>query len=254
MNFTVCSSTDDLAIAAAIATLRVPIRPKWTVYEKRGEEKVRFELELESVDKAYRTKAIFAAVEAGTMDAGHPYLTMLRAQENRECLLDLQKQGIFCELRPVAGAPGIWEYVPGGRGLPGRKRGVEYLRTRDLKLVAALGLAGFALEDLEGANGQRTYYVRRTGPVRLPFLPIDPDATGRQWAKDVTQLPWGDPVTQGLAVLRTRDMILESMKGRGPLLIVQPPREGIKRAVVQLDGKQNASPAAMEAVARFFRK
>lgn len=249
-----CTSSDDLAHVAGLATLGVPVRPMWTLHEKRGKERVRFELGLVSADGGVRTKAVLRDMAAGTMPAWHPFLICLRACENRECLMDLQNQGIPCELRPVEGAPGIWEYVqgPGVRGLPGLEHGVEYFHTRDLHLTAALGLAGYALAHLEGPKGGRTYYMRRSGPVRPTYGPLEPLETARLWRTDRDKLPAEEPVRYGLQALKNRDDLLDSMKGRGPLLILQPKGEGLRRATIQLNKEGNAGDQAWERAERFL--
>lgn len=257
MNMGQCTSTEDLAVASAIAGLQVPVRPQWTIHEKKDQQRKRFELGLESVDgSGHRTKQILNAQKDGTLEAGHPYLNMLRAQENRECLLDLQKKGIFCELRPVEGAPGIWAYVPGGQGLPGLKDKVRYFQTRDLHLVSALGLAGFPLVWMEGSGNAHRYYIPRTGPSRAPhFAELDVEALSaerRRAGGKEGDLSWLDPVTQGLRVFRYRNDLLEAMRAMGPKMILQPRGEGVKRAVVQLSPEFEMGEGAKEQVRRFF--
>jgi hypothetical protein len=113
------TTTTDTRIAAAFGTLGMVIRPKKVLDERSGVRVVRYHIGLESVDRAYQTKPIQHAATFGTLAQDHPFLTILRACENRRRLLDLANRGTFCALRPVAGAPGTFQYVPADGGLPG---------------------------------------------------------------------------------------------------------------------------------------
>lgn len=256
------TTTEDTRVAAGMATLGVPVRvannlmvaqrAEARARELRREEVTRFTLGLVSAEDAtVKTKAILAAWRAGKMGPNDPWLTMMRGLENRVRLLDLAHQGVFCELREVPGSgPRVWGYVRGERGLPGKEAGRAYFKTGDLKLAAALGLAGCAVDAIEGLKGALQFYVRRYGPARGDLPRVDAYGMALEWRDRKESLPWADPVTQGLYVLANRERVLDVVNRKAGTLLGL--LRGRKRVTIQLDGAGNAGDAAWEKAERWL--
>lgn len=255
------TSTVDTRVAAGMATLGVPVRVMNGVMvaqraeararELNRQERTRFVLGLVSEDGAVRTKAVLRAWERGELGANDAWLSMMRGLENRMRLLDLANKGELCELREVPGSsPRVWEYVRGERGLPGRQAGVAYFKTGDLKVVAALGLAGCGVDAIEGTRGAWQFYVRRYGPDRGALPAVDGYLMAVEWRDRAEGMPWVDAVTQGLWVLANRERVLDVVNHKAGTLLGL--LRGRKRVTIQLDGKGNAGDAAWDKAERWL--
>lgn len=240
------TTTTDTRIAAAFGTLGMVIRPKKVLHEQSGTRVVRYHIGLESVDKAYQTKPLQHAAKDGTLPPAHPFLTILRAMENRRRLLDLANRGIFCALRPVAGAPGIHQYEPADHGLPGLPSTGVIFRTGDLKLVSALGIVGLCVLHIEGPEHNRTWYLSGAPLVRTCGLPpVDPVAFKRAWLADRESIPWEDPFAQAMRGLHNRERLLDVInRGADVLLLTKGRRKVTLRA--------DATDAGWEKAERFL--
>lgn len=240
------TTTTDTRIAAAFGTLGMVIRPKKTVHERTGTRIVRYHIGLESVDKVYQTKPIQHAAQHGTLVPDHPFLTILRAMENRRHLLELANRGTFCALRPVAGAPGTFQYVPADGGLPGLPAGGIVFRTGDLKLVAALGIVGIPVLHIEGPEHHRSWFLPGHAVPRPGGLPpVDPLALKKAWLDDRESIPWEDPFAQAMRGLHNRERLLDVVnRGVDVLLLSKGPRKVTLRS--------DATDAAWEKAERFL--
>ena len=240
------TTTTDTRIAAAFGTLGMVIRPKKTLHERSGTRLVRYHIGLESVDKVYQTKPIQHAALAGTLAQDHPFLTILRAIENRRHLLELANRGTFCALRPVAGAPGTFQYVPADGGLPGLPATGVLFRTGDLKLVCALGIVGVPVLHIEGPEHQRSWFLPGHAVPRGGGLPaVDPLAFKRAWLDDRESIPWEDPFAQAMRGLHNRERLLDVVNRGADVLLLG---KGLRKATLRSD----ASDAAWEKAERFL--
>lgn len=240
------TTTTDTRIAAAFGTLGMVIRPKKTLDERTGTRIVRFHVAPVNLEGTYKTLEIRGAAERGELAAGHPFLTMLRAIENRRLQLELANHGRFCELVPVPGAPGIHHYQPGTTGLPGLKPGVAVIRTGDLKLVAALGIVGLPVMHIEGPEHSRVWYVQAHGQPRPGGLPaVDAVAFKSAWLADKESIPWEDPFAQAMRVLHNRERLLDVINRGADVVLL---RRGVRKATVRAD----ASDEAWDKASRFL--
>ena len=90
------TSTLDMRVAAALAALGVIVRVNTTLRERTGEVTSRLHLSLASTDRKVNTKLLLAQFKSGRLeeaDAGHPFLTILRAYESRRQLLECAYKG-----------------------------------------------------------------------------------------------------------------------------------------------------------------
>lgn len=240
------TTTTDTRIAAAFGTLGMVIRPKKVLHEKSGTRVVRYHIGLESVDKVYQTKPLQLAAKAGTLAQDHPFLTILRAMENRRRLLDLANQGTFCQLAPVLNAPGIWHYVPSDCGLPGLPPAGIVFRTGDLKLVSALGIVGLPVLHIEGPQHHRTWYLSGIPLVRGGGLPpVDPVAFKRAWLADRESIPWEDPFAQAMRGLHNRERLLDVINRGADVILLG---KGLRKVTLRSD----ATDKAWESAERFL--
>lgn len=240
------TSTTDVRLAAALGTMGVVIRPKRTLDERSGRRLTRFYLGLASVDGQVLTKRVLGDLRKGTLPGNHPLRAILWGMENRRLLLDLANQGKGCRL--VEATPGIWRYTPAtGEGPRGLIRGTAYFKTGDLKLVSALGLAGLEVARIEGPEHGRTFYIPLQGPgPRAGGLPAaDARAVAEAWRRDKEELPWADPIAQGLRGLHNRERLLNVVEGMEECVLL---RRGGRKAVVRTD----ASDEAWEKAERFL--
>lgn len=240
------TTTTDTRIAAAFGTLGMVIRPKKVLHEKTGQRVVRYHIGIESVDRAYQTKPVQHAAQAGTLAPAHPFLTILRAMENRRHLLDLANQGTFCALRPVPGAPGIHQYERADHGLPGLPATGILFRTGDLKLVCALGIVGLPVLHIEGPEHHRTWYLSGVPIVRPAGLPsVDPVALKKAWLDDRESIPWEDPFAQAMRGLHNRERLLDVVNRGADVILLG---KGLRKVTLRSD----ATDQAWEKAERFL--
>jgi hypothetical protein len=242
--------TKDTRVAAAFGTLGVPVRLKTTLIEQTGETVTRFFLGLVNIAGTVRTGALKRQWEAGELEKttpAHPFLTVLRAMENRVKLLDFLHQNVRCHLVETA-AQGIWQYVPGGDGLPGVAGRPELFTTMDVKLVAALGVIGLPLLKVEGNAGNRKFWLPLRGaPHAAGLPPIHAADFATAWRLDKESIPWADPFAQAMRGLRTREQLLDALKKEIALVMIRKPKSR-KSAFIRAD----ASPKAWDQMKDFF--
>jgi len=241
--------TNDRRVAAALGTLRIPIQLRTTFLEKEGTRVTRFLLKLKSDDGKWDTKRIISGFKSGALaskEPAHPFLTQMRAFENRERVLDLALKGTPCRLIPVPNAGGIHQYVPGGDPLPGVKSGMAVIETGDIRMVAALGLEGFPVLKIQGTRGDLiftlpAFHQRNDGRT------IDGVALLRAWRQDKMSVPLFEPFALGAFALHNRERLLDAERKDVELVLVRKPRS-LRSALVRAD----ATPTAWDRVAEFF--
>jgi hypothetical protein len=244
------TTTTDTRMAAAFGTIGVPVRLRTTIIERTATRSTRFYIALQSVDGDYKTGAIRSAFESGKLsktDPAHPFLTILRAFENRRLFLDFQNKGRCCTLVQVPGTE-IWQYVPSSTGLPGLDGHKEIIKTEDIKMLAALGIMGIPCVKLEGGGHNHQYFLPRYGPVRADGIPpVDGLRLLESWRKDKEIIPWSHPFAQAARGLYNRERFLDAINRDTELLILQKPRSQ-RAAVLDI----NSTPAAFDAVKEHF--
>jgi len=247
------ASTTDTREATAFGTLGMLVKLRTTIVERTGERVSRFHIGMLSACGRHHTAKIMPAWKSGALEKktpGHEFLTVMRAIRNWNLLLDLQKQGKFCHLEEVAGTP-FWQYVRGPHGLPGGGSILEKeaLKTRDLKLVAALGLAGIPLVHLEAAGALHCYYLPRDGPpVMAGGPPVDGLALMQAWRADrVSAIALHEGFATACYGLHNRERFLDSVKNDIELILLQKPRSQ-KAATVRAD----SSPIVFDRVKEHF--
>lgn len=164
-------STKSTALAAAFGACGFPIRTNATeILELRQAYKLRFFIGAQSQWLALERDPLreaYATGELAKADPLHPFLQAVRAAHNYAVLLGVQKTGARVRLAPVPGAQ-AWHYEPGEEDA--RLRLLPGPRTNDLPLVAACGVVGIPVVDIEGEDGRRFYRlaVRGLRSVELP--------------------------------------------------------------------------------------
>ena len=249
------TSTTDTREATAFGTLGMPVKLITTLVERTGQRITRFHIGLISACGKHRTGKILTAWRNGSLEKnqpGHDFLTVLRGIRNWNALLDLQKKGTFCHLERVPGTA-YWQYVAGPYGLPGIDASIEreLLKTRDIKAVAALGIAGVPLLHIVPAGALHTYYLPRYGPPLIAGgPPIDAVALLAAWRADrASAIPLHDGFATAYYGLHNRERFLDAVKKDVELILIQKPRSQ-RAAVVRSD----ASSVAFDSVKDHFDK
>lgn len=245
-HWVISKSTDE---AAAFATLGMPIRVLRGVEMRAGKPNTHFGIGMVNVEGTEKTKKVQNEFKSGKLarNPWHPYLVIRLAFENRNKILDLANRGVKCHLEGGEMKPGA--YVASGVGLPGLSAAVPAIKTGDLKVAAALSVCGLKLLHIEGATGERVFYVQAMGRHR--GVMIDAGALIRAWRKDPESVPWEHAFAQAMRGMQTRERLLDVIN-RSNLAVTVLQHRGPKSAVVIADAKGNVSDAAMESVGEFF--
>jgi hypothetical protein len=241
------TSTRDRRLAAALGSLGVAIHLRTTYLEKQGVRVTRFLLELVSVDKKFATKPLQKGWKDGSLqskDPAHPLLTMMRAFENRDRLLDFAKQGKPCHLVRVPGTRDH-QYVSATTGLPGVTKGTAVIETGDLKMVAALGVAGLPV--LRITPGERGHLFHLAAHTVIDGFPIDGIALLRAWRTDPDSIPAAHPFSRAAWALQNRERLLDAERAEIPLVLLRQPKT-TKSALIRAD----ATDAAYDRAKEFF--
>lgn len=244
------TNTRDLRVAAALGSLGVVIKIDTSADARSGNQRTLFILGLRSLDGRHDTKLLVRRAKVGALQSQEPtheFLTGLRAMQNREMILDLQKKGSFLELQQVPGTE-IWQYVPGCQGLPGLAGQKAVVETCDLKVVAAAGLVGARLLKIEGSGRDHRYTLPRWGPVRQDGKrPVDLLPLLAAWRTNKEGMDVECPFTQGAYALWNRERLLNAVNGSVKSIVLKKDRT-LKSAVV----REDAGDGAFEKVAEFF--
>lgn len=220
-----------------------------TLHAKSGAELVIFHLGLRNVEGDVNTQQVLSGWRKKRLDAGCDFMTVMRGMACRTAVQDLQERGIFCRLVRVPGTD-VWQYVRSEEGLPGLDPRVEVIETGDLKMVAALGVAGLGLMAITGAKGSRKYYVRRRGGNRMNGLPpVDGVELVRDWRKDKERVPWAEPFAKAARGLHNRERFLDAVNRERRLVLLQKPRSA-RRTSALVD--EHAEDEAFDRVKDFF--
>lgn len=220
--------TRDTRVAAAFGTLGVPIRLSTTIIEATGQKRTTYHLGMGSVDGQYQTAQIINQWSSGkleTTDPTHPFLTCMRALENRRVLLEiLHRPGTTARLIQI-GTTGIFQYVIPGDALPGVGNHTELFKTFDLKMAAALGTVGVPLIAIQSGDGRHAMIFPRWGPQRHAALPpVDAADFATAWRNDRHSIPWEEPFAQAARALHNRERLLDAIHTDTPMLLVRKPR------------------------------
>lgn len=245
------TSTLDTASAATFGTLGVPIRLETTLVEQTGQRTTRFHLAMASLDRRYDTRRIRAAFKSGrleTTDPGHPFLTGMRSLQNRRALLETLKKGDPYQLVRVPGTE-LWQYLPGGPGLPGTHGHLEVLETPDLRIVAALATIGLPLLAITGSEGSYNFHLPRYGHPRADSIPpMDGVHLLASWRRNMEEIPWEHPFAQAARTQHNHSRLLRAIREDTERVLLIKPRSSWRSAIINAD----ASPAAFDQVKRHF--
>jgi len=241
--------TRDVRVAAALGVLDVPIKIRKTHEVRHGRKVVEFLCGVRSVDGRLDVQRLMGAWRKGALDPGHDFLTIMRGFRCRAAILDCQKKGRRIRLAKVEGCDS-WEYRDSDVGLPGAasERGqAGVLKMGDLKMAAALGVAGLPLLAIGGTAGRHEYFVARYGLPQKGQPPLDGAELLRKWRRDVHSLSWDDPFTKAAWGLVSRERVLDATKQELARVLLEKPRS-MRSALV----KENASDKAFDQVKRHF--
>lgn len=241
--------TIDTKQAAAVAALGAEVRIQGTIQERTSSVTVRFLLALHSADRRYNIAKILKDLRHGILQQRvprHPFLTFLRAYQNRSSIIDLIKTGARYHLIPVPGAEGIHQLIPGTAGLPGIAAGTPVVRTTDLKLVTALITAGFRpLEIRQASTGEAEIIIEAIRPAAAGSS-LDAATLTSEWRRDNQALPWELPFTQAMHGLAIFHRLNEEVKRTTHTILLT------KNSQTHAAIRQDASPAAWDKAKQFF--
>lgn len=238
--------TRDTRVAAAMANLRIPVTIKSVFDEHSGREESTFFFQAASPDGKWRASPIRGAWKTGTMEArtpAHPFLTGIRAQVNRERILDMAVKGHRFTLQPAA-AGAVWTYQPDSQAsLPGCTEGQPVLRTGDLKLVAALVTIGFPILHLRGHQPHFEWFLPTTGPAGENAEDLLRRLRAPRLEQDNLH-----PFFLAYDCLVTRERLLDALKAVPRKIHLRAPHSD-RRALIT----EGAHQKHWDEIARFFR-
>jgi hypothetical protein len=243
--------TRDTRVAAAFGTLGMPIRLTTTIIEATGQQRTTFHIGLSSLDGTFKTSPISRDWNSGKLETAqptHPFLTCLRALENRRSLLELLHKPTTTLRLVQIGTSGIWQYTTPGDELPGIYGHREVFRTYDVKLAAALATVGLPVLAIEEGSGRHSLILPRYGPPRADSLPpVDAADFATAWRTDRESIPWEEPFAQAARALHNRERLLDAIHRDTPNLLVRKPRS-LRSAIISTE----ATPAAWDKVKEHF--
>jgi len=237
--------------ASAFATLGATIKIQSSIDERTSSREVRFLISPTTEDKAWSTGKIRHAFKTGTLQrqhSGHPYLTMLRAYHNREALLEIQKSGRRLRLALASPEAGTYQLVPSDTGLPGTTGQLAVLKTRDIKLAAALLTVGFPILRITGAERAHEYTLSAL-PEPRAATGIDAAALCAAWHAAPAAMPFHLPFVQAMQALSNREKMKAEVHRAIDTILLHKPRTTSHAAI-----RADAAPAAWDAAKTFFTK
>jgi len=184
----------------------------------------------------------------------HPLAIMMRAHENRDRLMDWQKQGISHGLRSVAGSQMLIY-----RRAPVRDFDVEHLPLTDMDLAACIGGVGIPVTAIEGGEGSHRYilprfgYARKRADASLLLEDAAQLTTLAPTPQDPRRLQLEDsdpthPVVMMYDALNCRAILKRELNRTTPLLLMQ--EEGTTRqALITM----NSASRVMQRVEKHFK-
>jgi hypothetical protein len=237
----------DTKEAAAFAALGATVKIVSSTHQRTSTREVRFHISphtepeawnVGQIRKSVRDKSLFTAAPA------HPYLTIHRAFHARECILDMQNKGARFRLLPVPGAAGIFQHAPSDTGLPGTRPGDAVVRTRDLKMAAALTTCGFPLLTITGSGRQHEYTL---AAYQIPASAISAVQLLSDWSADASAMPFALPFVQAATGLLFREQLRTEVSRAIDTVLISKPRTTSHAAI-----RADAAPRAWDKVANFF--
>jgi hypothetical protein len=235
-------TTKDTRMAAALAALGIPVKVHVTVDTRTGKRMVTFAVGMRSADGKFAAGPLCARFKSGRLEkeeAGHRFLTGLRACHSREAMCAFVKdaaQGVAWQrVRGTA----VWQIVPAhGNPLPGIGSVRRIFKTGDLKMAVALAMAGYqplAMED--GGAGRHTFYLNMEREPDGRALVTAHDLAV-MWRENRHALPEDEPFGQAVFTLWCRERMLEYADGKEFLLVRKP--RSVKSAVLPPDATGKA--------------
>jgi hypothetical protein len=251
-------TTLDTKEAAAFAALGATVKIISSIHQRTSTRSVRFFIAPLTEDKKWQIGKIRKGLKDGTLlrsHPGHPLLTILRAYQNRDCLIDLIKTGRHYRMVEVPGAPGIHQLVPGDTGLPGLTGTAAAVKTQDIKVAAALITCGFPLLRITGSAATHEFTLAAfqspssllTSHSALGTSPLDAAQLIADWRIDPCPLPFEHPFLQAAHGLSIRELLLREVNKSIDSILISKPRS-TSHAVIRAD----AAPDAWDAAKRFF--
>lgn len=242
-------STLDTKEAAAFAALGATIKIISDLHERTSTRTVRFLISPTTADRKWQTGKIRLALKQNTLvrdTPAHPFVTILRAYQNRGSILEMQKQGSKFQLLPVTGSPGIHQYVASDSGLPGVTSTTAAVRTQDLKMAAALVTVGFPLLRITG-DGSHHEYTLAAMPAPGTAPGIDAATLLADWRADASAMPFALPFVQAATGLLFHEQLRGEVARAIDTILLSKPRSTSHAAI-----RADAAPAAWDAVSKFF--
>lgn len=241
-------TTIDTHTAAAAASLGAEVRIQSSLHTRTSTREVRFLIATRSACGKHTLGKILKGVKDKSLvhrDPGHDFLTFLRAYMCRQSLMEMANKGTRFRLVPVAGVPGVHQFMPGPDGLPGVKPGDTIVRTDDLKMAAAFSLAGFPLLRILGSAGAYEFtHAAFRGPGHSG---LNAAQLLTEWRRDTQSLPWELPFTKAAHALTVLERLHHEVRRAKDTVILSKPRTTAHATL-----HQDAAPSAWDKAARFF--
>lgn len=213
--------TRDTRLAAAMATLNVPVKPDVVEDVNRGQRNCTWYLGLQSASGAVNTVQLKGRFRSGKLEReepDHPLLVGLRSLHNRESHIAMMKDG--AKFRLVKAGTLSSYYQPGGDGLPGLDNRMKYLKTGDLKLVSALATVGGLVDWIEGSPGQENFFIR-SGWQELQLPKLDVLEWARVWRESPDKVPGTSPFGYAMRVQYNRANLMRAAEEQAGMLLVR---------------------------------
>ena len=254
--------TTSVNLAAAVATLGIPIKSDQTTDIRSGTQWKTLLLGLESLPRTeigliageddtppapvVRTKQILELVRSGKLeqaDPAHPALDALRALHNRERLLDWMHKGTRYRVAKSSRAPR--SQLVAGEEPESVKSFPKLFKTGDLKIVASLAVFGVPVARIEGGGGGHQFYMANTGHD-LGVPPMDAHATVTAYRSGA--MPEDHPFRWSMQALINREAILDFMFRQRKMVLIRKPGCGLGAIVAE-----NCTDTCMDKVRAHFR-
>jgi len=247
-------ATQTTALAAAFATLGVPVRTHRKFRVGTKEDQVTFILGESGVlaNREINTSSLHAQYRSGALEAAdprHPLLDCLRALHNRRCLLDWIAVGNPYHLA-IEATCARTRYIAGAH-VQAAAIQQSAIQTTDLSLASALGIVGIPILRIEGSAPSRRFTLPATG---LDMRGVTLDASVIQAGILDGTLAGSEPehpVLWGRQAVANYDVLRRVLNAEPTMLFVEDDKFGSGRAALL---RENHAGIAMDHTRRFFAR
>lgn len=239
-------NTADTKQAAAFRTLDFPVKAERIVDEQNSRTDIRYHIGALSKKhpEVGDAPTLRDQLKSGLLeerDPAHPLLICMRANRNRDRLLDMMN-GRVNDLQLLK-HPGceLWTYERGGGAMCGMSTWAKstgcapVVKTPDFKMVAALGVLGFGVIDIEGSAGSRQFYVPKWRPGVVAATDEAADVLVQRFRSyDLLNNEPGHPLLWAMFCLQWRAKYRRDAERQAPHVMLEKPGTK-KKAFIKAD-------------------